>query len=104
MPVPSDAESSRPSRAGLAEPGLQPPPRDGGAPLRWRAVVRAGQRLDPARGQPPVAWHLAGCDDPTRAEAHCAMGRHLIATDGNPDGHCLVAGACPRCPAAGGHE
>ena len=26
--------------------------------------------------------------------------RHLIATDGNPDGHCYVGGACPRCPEA----
>ena len=23
-----------------------------------------------------------------------------LATDGNPDGHCQVAGVCPRCPEA----
>jgi hypothetical protein len=98
MPVPSDAESSRPSRAGSTERSVQPRPRDGRARLRWRAVVHASQKLDPARGQEPVAWHLADCDDPSRADAHCGIGRNLIATGGNPDGHCQVAGVCPRCP------
>ena len=93
-----DIESSRPSEAGPAAPGVHPRARDEGARLRWRAVIHAGQKLDPARGQQPVAWHLADCDDPSRAEAHCDIGRHLIATDGNPDGHCQVAGICLRCP------
>jgi hypothetical protein len=98
MRAQSDAESSRPSRARPAEPGVPPRTRDSRARLRWRAVIHAGQKFDPARGQQPVAWHLAECDDPAQWEAHCDIGRHLMATDGNPDGHCQVAGVCPRCP------
>jgi hypothetical protein len=66
--------------------------------LRWRAVIHPGDKLDPARGVQAVAWHLADCHDPSRSDAHCDVGRHLLATDGNPDGHCRVAGVCPRCP------
>ena len=51
MRVQSDAESGRPGRAGPAEPGVHPRTRDGGARLRWRAVMHAGQKVDPARGQ-----------------------------------------------------
>ena len=97
MRLQSDAESSRPSRAGPAEPGVPARVREGRARLRWRAVIHAGQKVDPARGQQPVAWHLADCDDPGRSEAHCDIGRRLMATDSNPDGHCRVAGVCPRC-------
>ena len=98
MRVQSDIESSRPKQAHPSEPGVSIQARDTRARLRWRAVVHPGQKLDPARGLQPVAWHMADCDDPMRAEAHCEIGQHLIATDGNPDGHCRVAGACPRCP------
>ena len=97
MRVQGDAESSRPRPTGLFQ--SSPPSPVGGprARLRWRAIIHAGQKLDPARGQPPVAWHLADCDDPARPDAHCDLGRRLLASDGNPDGHCRVAGACPRC-------
>ncbi|HET6318747.1 MAG TPA: hypothetical protein VFG86_20020 [Chloroflexota bacterium] len=101
MPVTSDAESGTPEQPPTAEAGAQVQVSTVGRPrFRWRAVIRSGQKLDPARGIQPVAWHLADCDDPWRDDAHCEIGRHLIATDGNPDGHCLVGGACPRCPAA----
>jgi hypothetical protein len=100
MRVQSDAESSRPRQAGSFESSV-PTQAQGGRPrLRWRAVIHPGQKLDPARGLQPVAWHLADCDDPARAEAHCDVGRHLLASDGNPDGHCRVGGVCPRCPVA----
>ena len=102
MRVQSDAESSRPRQAGTFESGVPTQAPGGRARLRWRAVIHAGQKLDPARGLQPVAWHLADCDDPARPEAHCDVGRHLLASDGNPDGHCRVAGACPRCPNATG--
>jgi len=97
MRVQTDAESTQPRRADevvhvAANPST---PR-----FRWRAVIHAGQKLDPARGLQPVAWHLAECDSPTEVESHCEIGRHLIATDGNPDGHCLVGGTCLRCPPA----
>jgi len=100
MRVQSDGESSQPRRAAPFEAGVPTQPRGGRVRLRWRAVIHPGQKLDPARGLQPVAWHLADCDDPARSEAHCDVGRHLLATDGNPDGHCLVGGACPRCPDA----
>ena len=99
MRTTSDAQSNTPKRPGLAEDAAHLQSATTGRPrFRWRAVVSAGQKLDPARGVQPVAWHLAECDDPWRSEAHCEIGRHLIATDGNPDGHCFVAGICPRCP------
>ena len=100
MHVHSDAESGRPTQAGPLGTAVPVQPRAAGPRLRWRAVIHAGQKFDPARGQQPVAWHLADCDDPARLEAHCKIGRHLITSDGNPDGHCRVAGACPRCVAA----
>ena len=100
MRVQSDAESSRPKQTGPAESAVPVQAREARQRLRWRAVIHAGPKFDPARGQQPVAWHLAECDHPARPEAHCDIGRHLIAIDGNPDGHCQVAGVCPRCPAA----
>ena len=100
MPVQSDAESSQPKQAGSSKSSV-PTQAQGSRPrLRWRAIIHPGQKLDPARGVQPVAWHLADCDDPAQAEAHCDVGRHLLASDGNPDGHCRVGGVCPRCPAA----
>jgi hypothetical protein len=101
MRVQTDAESSKPHRPGVTEEAAHLPATAAGRPrFRWRAVIHAGQKLDPARGLQPVAWHLAECDDPPRTKAHCDIGRHLIATDGNPDGHCFVNGVCPRCPSA----
>ena len=100
MRVQSNTESTHPKQAGLFESALRPLARDTQTRLRWRAVIHPGQKLDPARGLQPVAWHLADCDDPGRAEAHCDLGRHLLASDGNPDGHCLVGGFCPRCVGA----
>ena len=98
MKLQSDAESSPPKRSSpdaLGKPLVQTAPRR----FRWRAVIHsAGKKLDPSGNQPTVAWHLADCDTPTDVEAHCEIGRHLIALDGNPDGHCFVNGACPRCP------
>ena len=97
MRVQGDAESSRPRQTGLFQSDRPLPMGGTRARLRWRAIIHAEQKLDPARGQPPVAWHLADCDDPARSEAHCELGRRLLASDGNPDGHCRVAGTCPRC-------
>jgi hypothetical protein len=65
--------------------------------LRWRAIVRVGPKLNASRGQQPLAWHLADCTDPERPEAHCDVGRLLMMPGGNPDGHCQIGGACPRC-------
>jgi hypothetical protein len=92
-----DAESSPPRRGSadeLGKPLVQTVPRR----FRWRAVIHSGKKVDSSSGGPSVSWHLADCDDPASAEAHCEIGRHLIATDGNPDGHCQVGGTCPRCP------
>lgn len=100
MYVRSDAESGQPTQAGPLGTAAPVQARAARPRLRWRAVIHAGEKFDPARGQQPVAWHLADCDDPARLEAHCKIGRHLITSDGNPDGHCHVTGACPRCVAA----
>jgi hypothetical protein len=89
------SQQRQPSPAEQAAPTQERGPRPR---LRWRAVIHPGDKLDPARGVQAVAWHLADCDDPSRSEAHCDVGRHLLASDGNPDGHCHVAGVCPRCP------
>ena len=75
-----------------------------GPRLRWRVVIHPGEKLDSSRGQQSLAWHLATCADPRNPEAHCDVGRRLMATDGNPDGHCLMSGACPRCQEAAAAE
>ena len=96
MPILGDAESHGPRRPAPST-SFAPVQAPATGRLRWRAIVHTGQKLDPARGQVPVAWHLAGCADPTRPESHCEVGRLLMATDGNPDGHCQSDGVCPRC-------
>jgi len=68
--------------------------------LRWRVVIHAGEKVDPSRGQQSLAWHLAECANPASVEAHCEVGQKLMAADGNPDGHCLLGGVCPRCEQA----
>jgi hypothetical protein len=100
MQVESDAESSQPQASEAAASSTPSDVVSSSQRFRWRAIVRVGQRFDAARGHQSLAWHLAECEDPARLEAHCELGRHLIATDGNPDGHCLVQGVCPRCPAS----
>jgi hypothetical protein len=100
MGTQSDDGSGQPRQPNLVEPGAPTQARGSRPRLRWRAVIHPGDKLDPARGVQAVAWHLADCDDPSRSEAHCDVGRHLLASDGNPDGHCHVAGVCPRCPDA----
>ncbi len=98
MKLQSDAESSPPKRSSpdaLGKPLVQTAPRR----FRWRAVIHSvGKKLDPSGNQPTVAWHLADCDNPANVEEHCDIGRHLMALDSNPDGHCFVGGTCPRCP------
>lgn len=59
---------------------------------RWRVVVGT-RSLDPSSPSRPLAWHLADCQD----DAHCGQGASLIATAGDPDGHCLIDGHCARC-------
>ena len=76
----------------------QPPPTPR---LRWRVVVRTGEKgkIDPSKPSRPLAWHLATCADTELPEAHCPEGRRLIAIGDDPDGHCLLDGECPRCDA-----
>jgi hypothetical protein len=102
MNAQNDDHSNQARQPSPVEPGEPAQAHAARARLRWRAVIRTGEKLDPALGIQAVAWHLAECDDPTRLEAHCDVGRHLLATDGNPDGHCHVAGVCPRCPDTSG--
>jgi hypothetical protein len=68
--------------------------------LYWRVVVRTEGRLDPSRGVGPMQWHLAQCADPGNEAAHCSVGQALMTNGSDPDGHCLVDGACPRCGVA----
>jgi hypothetical protein len=68
--------------------------------LYWRVVVRTEGRLDPSRSVGPMEWHLAQCTDAANAAAHCGVGQALMANGTDPDGHCLVDGACPRCGVA----
>jgi hypothetical protein len=65
--------------------------------LRWRVVVRTEGQLDQSRATRPLAWHLASCSAAELADAHCRAGGQLLARGDDPDGHCLVDGACPRC-------
>jgi hypothetical protein len=71
-----------------------------GAPrLHWRVVVQTNGKLDPSRPSRPLAWHLATCRAPDVVDAHCAYGRRLVSAGGDPEGHCLLDSACPRCAA-----
>jgi len=70
-----------------------------GARLYWRVVVRTVGHLDPSRSVGPMEWHLAGCTEPGNQEAHCATGQALMKDGIDPDGHCLIDDACPRCAA-----
>ena len=103
----SDASQSEPERHTYATRNVNPQPRadivSAAAPtrrLRWRVLVRTGGHLDPSRVTPPLAWHLVGCSEPARAEAHCPEGRRLLNAGGDPEGHCLIDGGCARCPDA----
>jgi hypothetical protein len=96
--IQNDAESSPPRRSNSPDALGKPLIKTVARRFRWRAVIHSGRKVDSTSGQPTVAWHLAECDDPQRTEAHCETGQHLIALDGNPDGHCFVGGACLRCP------
>jgi len=71
----------------------------GAGRLRWRVVVRTEGKLDPSRPSRPLAWHLVTCSEAELADAHCEEGRRLMATVGDPEGHCLLDGVCPRCAA-----
>jgi hypothetical protein len=62
---------------------------------RWRVVVHA---LD--NGTVQTSWHLAECSAPHDPAAHCAHGRQGLESLGDPDGHCLIDGTCPRCTLA----
>ena len=96
MPTIDDAESHGPRRPApsAARAQVQTPSSER---LRWRAIVHASHKLDTSGG-PRLAWHLASCAEPGALESHCEVGRLLMAGDGNPDGHCMVEGVCPRCP------
>ena len=65
--------------------------------LRWRVTVHPAAATNADRTAGRMAWHLAACRG--EADAHCPTGRAALAAGGDPDGHCLVAGACPRCAA-----
>jgi hypothetical protein len=60
--------------------------------LSWRAIVHV---LD--RESVRTEWHMATCTAPYDPAAHCTEDRRLIATLGQPDGHCLMGGRCLRC-------
>ena len=81
MPIGDDAASYRPKRPTQSVSFAEVPASDRGR-LRWRAIVRVGQKLDASRGQQPLAWHLVECAEPNRSDSHCDVGRLLMATDG----------------------
>ena len=71
-----------------------------GERLHWRAIVRTRGALESSRTSHSLVWHLVECAEPTRLDAHCAVGVDLLTSGADPDGHCLVDGACPRCALA----
>ena len=68
-----------------------------GQRLHWRAIVSTNNVLDPTRSARALAWHLVECADPADGGSHCPTGQDLLRAGTNPEGHCLVDGACPRC-------
>lgn len=65
--------------------------------LDWRAVVLGSKAAGDNHTLTHVAWHLLLCPAPSRLDSHCAEGQRLLKAQGDPDGHCLVDGICPRC-------
>lgn len=68
-----------------------------GERLHWRALVRTNGALESSRATHGLSWHMVECADPTQLEAHCPLGVEMLSAGADPDGHCLVDGACPRC-------
>ena len=68
-----------------------------GKRLHWRVTVQSAAAQDGSRGGPKMTWHMVECADPLLAAAHCTEGSLLVAAGADPDGHCLVDEACPRC-------
>jgi hypothetical protein len=71
-----------------------------GERLHWRAHVPTSGALETSRAAQGLSWHLVECADATRLDAHCPVGVGRLSTGTDPDGHCLVDGACPRCALA----
>jgi hypothetical protein len=78
-----------PRRQDHVQPPSNPPAE---SQLRWRAVVHA-----PDREAVQTTWHMVACEAPLDPEQHCEQGRELMQSVGDPDGHCLIDGNCPRC-------
>ena len=78
-------------------PRAQVPEARAGDRLHWRVTVQSASKQDGTRGGPKMAWHLVECADPGLDAAHCVEGRLLLAAGVDPDGHCLIDDACPRC-------
>jgi hypothetical protein len=72
-----------------------------GPRLRWRVVVNSTPRKGVQGSMGHLAWHMADCGAPSEAEAHCPTGQEAIIATGNPEGHCLAEGVCPRCETLG---
>ena len=75
-----------------------------GERLHWRAHVRTTGVLETSRTSHGLSWHLVECADPTQLDSHCPVGVDKLSTGADPDGHCLVDGACPRCELANAPE
>jgi hypothetical protein len=89
----STAPALAPTVAPRRESGVVPPPPAQPRTLAWRAIVHAGDH------SATTEWHLTSCRAPADPVAHCAEGKRLIESAGEPDGHCLARGRCPRCAA-----
>jgi len=70
-----------------------------GKRLRWRVIVHSASTQDGSHGGPKMAWHMVECADPLLQAAHCMEGRLRLSAGSDPDGHCLIGDACPRCTA-----
>src|ERR1051326_7899342 len=79
------ATPRRPDHLTVPNPEEQP------RKLAWRAVVHASDK-ESIR----TSWHLTMCSAPQDPQAHCRLGQELMATQQDPDGHCLVDGRCGR--------
>ncbi len=71
-----------------------------GPRLFWRAVVKTSKKPSEAQDKAGLAWHLTSCAAPADPGAHCPEGQRLLGEQGDPDGHCLDGGSCPRCASA----
>ncbi len=69
------------------------------ARLYWPAAMHDDRKPGAGHMHARLAWHLASHGSTLGEKAHCTECQRRLAAQANPDGQCLLEGACPRSAA-----